>query len=275
MSGDRVHRATSTDGTGIVGTVHGNGPAIVLVHGALPDGDGAWVDLVPLLQDRFTCFLPSLRGRGLSEDSPDHSPGRQQEDVRSFVDSIGERVFLVAWSAGVPWSFTAVGSASVRRAAFFEPTLIPLIEGEDEVARDAMYAGFAEAVLAGRPSDAARAFHEFVCNERELAAIDALHYERWADSVPALLAASRQAATGEGRPAVGSDVLRDVIAPVLMLRGRETRLTKFYADTERHIAERLTDVQVAPPLAGLGHLGPLLEPVPIAAALREFFGGER
>lgn len=61
-----IHRAVSADGTEISGRVHGQGPPLVLVHGALHDGDIAWSALVSHLTERFTCFLPSLRSRGLS-----------------------------------------------------------------------------------------------------------------------------------------------------------------------------------------------------------------
>ena len=101
LADDRIHRAISTDGTEIAGRVHGHGPPLILVHGAPHDGDIAWEALVPYLTDGYTCYLPSTRGRGLSDDNPDHSPPRLQEDVNAFVDSIGEQVCLVSWSAGV------------------------------------------------------------------------------------------------------------------------------------------------------------------------------
>jgi pimeloyl-ACP methyl ester carboxylesterase len=68
--------------------VHGQGPPVVPVHGDPHDGDLAWEALVPHLTDRFTCYLPSVRGRGLSAASPDLSPPRLQEDVTAFIDSI-------------------------------------------------------------------------------------------------------------------------------------------------------------------------------------------
>ena len=95
MTEERIHRAVSADGTEIVGRVVGQGPALVLVHGGIGDGEFAWDALLPHLADRFTCYLPSTRGRGLSADNPDHSPPRLQEDINAFVDSIGEPVCLV------------------------------------------------------------------------------------------------------------------------------------------------------------------------------------
>ncbi len=76
MTDERIHRAVSADGTELAGRVWGRGPALVLVHGGIGDGDVAWEALLPHLTDRFTCYLPSTRGRGLSSDNPDHSPAR-------------------------------------------------------------------------------------------------------------------------------------------------------------------------------------------------------
>ena len=98
MTDHQIHRAVSADGTEIAGRVRGRGPALVLVHGGIGDGDIAWEALVPRVTDRFTCYLPSTRGRGLSSDNPDHSPARLEEDVTAFVNSIGEPVCPVGWS---------------------------------------------------------------------------------------------------------------------------------------------------------------------------------
>ena len=88
----QIHRTISNYGTEIAGRVQGQGPPLVLVHGPVHDGDIAWQALLPHLTNRFTCYLPSLRGRELSGDNPDHSPPRFQEDVNAFVESIGKPV---------------------------------------------------------------------------------------------------------------------------------------------------------------------------------------
>lgn len=122
MSENRIHRAISADGTEIAGRVHGQGPPLVLFHGAPHDGDLAWEALVPHLADHYTCYLPSWRGRGLSGDNPDRSPPRHEEDATAFVDSIGKPVFLAAWSAGVRTALgAAANSDAVTAVAVYEP----------------------------------------------------------------------------------------------------------------------------------------------------------
>ncbi len=73
MSNQRTHQATTTDGVTIAGTVHGQGPPLVFSPGGIGDGGLDWQALVGHLTGRFTCYLPSLRGRGLSGD---RAPGR-------------------------------------------------------------------------------------------------------------------------------------------------------------------------------------------------------
>ena len=114
----RVQVAISADGTEIVGRVRGQGPPLVLVHGALGDGEVDYEALVPHLAERFTCYTPSTRGRGLSGDNPDHSPPRLQEDVTAFVDSIGGTVCVVGWSGSGAWVLgAAADSDSVAAVA--------------------------------------------------------------------------------------------------------------------------------------------------------------
>jgi pimeloyl-ACP methyl ester carboxylesterase len=100
----------SADGTEIAGRVQGDGPALVLVHGGIGDGEIAWDAMLPHLIDRFTCYLPSTRGRGLSGDNPDHSPPRLEDDVTAFVGSIGEPVYLAGWSGSGAW---VLGTAAI------------------------------------------------------------------------------------------------------------------------------------------------------------------
>ncbi|HUP70798.1 MAG TPA: hypothetical protein VM142_13435 [Acidimicrobiales bacterium] len=90
MSENRIHRARSADGTEIAGRVFGDGPPLVLVQPPGVDPDIAFEALLPHLAERFTCYLPSIRGREPSGDNPDHSPPRLQEDINAFVDSIAE-----------------------------------------------------------------------------------------------------------------------------------------------------------------------------------------
>jgi pimeloyl-ACP methyl ester carboxylesterase len=81
MNDQRTHFVTTTDGVTIGGTVHGQGPPLVFLHAVIGDGDLDWQALLPHVTGRFTCHLPSHRGRGLSGDHPDLSPSRLVDDI--------------------------------------------------------------------------------------------------------------------------------------------------------------------------------------------------
>ena len=275
MASDRIHRAVSADGTEIVGRVHGQGPPLVLFHGAPHDGDLAWEALVPHLAHRYTCYLPSWRGRGRCGDSEDHTPPRHEEDATAFVDSIGGSVHVAGWSAGV---MTALGAAAnsdaVAAVALYEPTVIPVMREDDLADLGATFQEVGAAAADGRLADAARAFHPFVGNDDELAALDGDYYERSATAFPSLLRTVQASQTYEGPQATDPEAMARISVPVLLLRGQQTRRATFYTDCEQYVAEHVTDPHVRE-LPGVGHFAPNVAPEPVADTLLSFFGSVR
>lgn len=275
MAEDRIHRAVSADGTEIAGRVQGQGPPLVLVHGGIGDGDIAWEALLPHFTDRFTCYLPSTRGRGLSARNTDHSPPRLEADVTAFVDSVGEPVCLVGWSGSGAWVLGAAAhTGSVAAVAAYEPFVISVM-GEDDLARTGAIWEQMGTAADGRLVDAVRAFARWICTDDEIAALEETDfYERWAGAVPAALQLVQHDATYAGPRSTDPELLRQVAAPVLLLRGRQTLLGTFFADAARHIAQHVPDPQVRE-LQGVGHFAPLLAPESIAEELISFFESVR
>ena len=268
----RVHVAISADGTEIVGRVRGQGPPLVLVHGGLGDGEVAYEALVTYLADRFTCYTPSTRGRGLSGDNPDHSPPRLQEDVTGFVDSIGEPVRLVGWSGSGAWVLGAAAhSDSVAAVAIYEPGVIG-VGGDDDIAHlAAAMEQVGSAAADGRNLDAVHAFLPGICTDNEIAALKATpFYQQWTGAIPALLRFVEQDMSYKGPRSTDPEALGQVAAPVLLLRGEQTLLGTFFAEVERYVAQHVVDAQVRE-LPGIGHFAPLLEPQPVAKELISFF----
>jgi pimeloyl-ACP methyl ester carboxylesterase len=272
MNGDRMHRAVSDDGTEIVGGVRGRGPAVVLVHGGIGDGDLAWEALLPHLTDRFTCYLPSTRGRGLSSDNPDHSPARLEDDVTAFVDSIGEPVHLIGWSGSGAWVLGAAArSGSVAAVAVHEPGVMSVMRDDDLERTFATMERVGMAAADGRLVDAVRAFAAWIATDPEIADLETIHfYERWASCVPAMLRFVQQDASYEGPRSTDPEVLGKVTAPVLLLRGRQTLLGTWFADAARHIAQHVPDPHIRE-LPGAGHFAPVLAPELMAGELISFF----
>ena len=275
MASGRIHRTISADGTQIAGRVHGQGPPLVLFHGAPHDGDLAWEALVPHLADRFTCYLPSWRGRGLSADSEDQTPPRHVEDAAAFVDSIGGSVYVAGWSAGVMATLgAAANSGAVAAVALYEPTVMSVMSEADLADLDATFQQVGAAVAEGRLADAASAFHPFVATDDELAAFGPDYYERSGPAFPSLLQALEALQAYEGLRSTDPESMARISVPVLLLRGQQTRRATFYADTERYVAEHVADPHVRE-LPGLGHFAPYLAPEPIAEELASFFESVR
>jgi pimeloyl-ACP methyl ester carboxylesterase len=271
MNEKRIHRAVSADGTEIAGRVVGEGPPLVLVHGGIGHGDLAWEALLPRLTGRFTCYLPSTRGRGMSGDHPDHTPPRLVEDVIAFVDSIGEPVCLVGWSGSGPWCLGAAAqSDGVVAAAAYEP-VVPG-SGEADMARlgAALQKAGMEAAD-GRLVDAMRAFAAGVCTDDEIAALEpTAFFERWADAVPALLNDLGQDNGYHGPRSTDSQALEQVRVPVLVLRGELTLLTSLWTQSAEHVVRYVPDAHVRE-MSGVGHFAPVLASELLSEELSSFF----
>lgn len=276
MTETRVHRAVSADGTEITGRVRGEGPALVLVHGGIGDGEIAWDAMLPHLTDRFTCYLPSTRGRGLSDDNPDHSPSRLEDDVTAFVDSIGEPVHLVGWSGSGAWVLgTAARSDAVVAVAAYEPGIISLMGAEDLSRTVGTIERMGAAMAESRHLDAVRAFASWICTEEEISALRRTDfYERWADRVPAMLRFVQQDGSYAGPRSTDPDQLARITVPVLLLLGQQTRLRQFFTAAAEFIARNVADAQVWE-LPGAGHFAPVLAPESVADELITFFESSR
>jgi pimeloyl-ACP methyl ester carboxylesterase len=257
--------------------VQGQGPPLVLVHGPVHDGDIAWEALLPLLTDRFTCYLPSLRGRGLSGDNPDHSPPRShfQEDLNAFVDSIGKPLYLMGWSEGGSLALGAAAhSDAVAAVAAYEPAVWTLMR-EDDLARfGAAIEQQSEATADGRLLDAAHIFHHFVCTDNEFAALDADYLDRQARLFPLLMQEIQQGMSDEGPQPTDPEVLGQIDAPVLILLAQRTRLSTWFSDSAKHVAQHVADSYVRE-LPDVGHFAPLIAPEPVAKELISFLESVR
>ena len=79
-----LEHVRSPDGVEIACEVSGQGPPLVLVHGA---GSARWgfAALRPLVEDRFTVIAVDRRGRGDSSDGDGYSVEREFDDVAAVV----------------------------------------------------------------------------------------------------------------------------------------------------------------------------------------------
>jgi pimeloyl-ACP methyl ester carboxylesterase len=275
MSNQRTHYVTTTDGVTIGGTVHGQGPLLVFVQGIMGDGDIDWQALLPHLTGRFTCHLPSWRGRGLSGDHADLSFGRMVDDVLAYVDSISEPTGLVGWSAGSDLALVAAGAQpdAVDAVALVGPVMPWLMDKYEQAALGNAVARMGELAAEGRLTDAIRAFAAFPFNDKDIAvAEDAGYFKATGRYVPHLLSFQQQAMEYEGPTPDDPAVLGAISAPVLVLHGSDTKPYDLAAT--RHVADHVPNARIQE-IPGAGHAAPLTHPEALAEALTEFFSPAR
>ena len=270
MASQRMHHATTPDGVTLRGTVHGHGPSIVFWHGAYGDGDLDWQPLLPHLTGRFTCHLPSWRGRGHSDVHTDLSYGRRVDDVQAYVDSLGEPTGLVSWSGGAnPALAAAARTASVNALALYEPTMGAVMEDHERAAFGGAIAQMADLAAQNRLSEAARAGAGYPFNTDEIAVADDLGYfEAVGRYVPNLLQVFQQLAQWDGATADDPAVLSAISARVLVVHGEATK--PFWVRSTRHVADHVPGARVRV-IPTAGHAGPLTHPEALAEILAEFF----
>ena len=92
-------KVTSSDGTTIAFDRSGDGPAVVLVSGALGNRMSN-AQLAALLAPHFTVFNYDRRGRGDSGDTAPYAVEREIEDLEAVVNETGGSAFVFGTSSG-------------------------------------------------------------------------------------------------------------------------------------------------------------------------------
>lgn len=267
-----IHRAVSDDGTEIAGRVHGEGPPLVLVPGAMGDGEFVWDPLLPLLTNRFTCYTMSVRSRGLSGHSPDLSTDRRIQDVVAFVESVGEPVGLLGWSQGGQLVLGAAERTdAVSALVAYEPAVLESTSEEEFAQLIDAVTHVGELAAEDRPIDAARSFFEWVATEEELDEMDETMFAAFSEGGAANVQVFLQEVDGlneeDGPSPTGAAELATIAAPVLLLHGE--RSDPWFINGIHHVAEHVTDSHVRE-IDGTGHMGPIHTPEAVADEVTRF-----
>jgi pimeloyl-ACP methyl ester carboxylesterase len=111
----------SNDGTTIGYRKLGQGPGLILVHGAASSGYNH-IQLAKELADTFTVYVPDRRGRGLSHDDAGHYEMQKEvEDLEALLIKTGSfNVFGVS-SGGVICLQAALHLKEIQKVAIYEP----------------------------------------------------------------------------------------------------------------------------------------------------------
>jgi pimeloyl-ACP methyl ester carboxylesterase len=121
-----MNTVRSADGTTIAYTRAGQGPALILVDGALCSRSfGPMPKLAEQLTPHFTVYTYDRRGRGESGDTKPYSPDREVEDLEALVALAGDTVYLHGTSSGAALALEAAKHIrSVAKLAVYEPPFI-------------------------------------------------------------------------------------------------------------------------------------------------------
>jgi pimeloyl-ACP methyl ester carboxylesterase len=266
-------RTLSRDGTAIGWWTSGEGPPLVLVHGAVAD-HRRWRPLLPYLEPHATVHALDRRGRGASGDASGYDLAREFEDVAAVVDAVaaasGSTVDLYGHSFGGLCAYGAATlTANIGRLVLYEGW-----PPADPAARE-LPPGVGErldALLAGGDHDAVvdTMFREVVrMPEAELAALRA--QPAWPARVAAAPTITREL---RALPRVAFDPARAarITVPTLLLTGADSR-DPFAADTGA-VAAALPDARVVV-LEGQQHVADILDPEAFAGHLVGFLRGRR
>jgi pimeloyl-ACP methyl ester carboxylesterase len=114
---------TTSTGTTVSYSVAGNGPPLVLVHGAFSDHETNWTFVAPLLQQQFSVYAVARRGRGATDATDHHTLEDEARDVSDVVRSIGAPVYLLGHSYGAHCALLAAAQdpGRVRKLVLYEP----------------------------------------------------------------------------------------------------------------------------------------------------------
>ena len=125
----------SADGTPIAVWRSGEGPPLVLVHGATADHT-RWSPVLPALEEHFTVLAMDRRGRGGSGDSEDYSLECEVEDVLAVVEWAGDEVNLLGHSYGGLCALeAALRTDRIRKLVVYEAPMGFLKTSPDVVER--------------------------------------------------------------------------------------------------------------------------------------------
>jgi pimeloyl-ACP methyl ester carboxylesterase len=119
-----MQQVKSKDGTPIAFERSGEGPAVILVGGALSDRSAAG-PLAALLSQQFTVVAYDRRGRGESGDTAPYAVECEVEDIEALTRAAGGSALVFGHSSGAALALaSAAAGLAVARLALYEPPFI-------------------------------------------------------------------------------------------------------------------------------------------------------
>ena len=230
------------DSTGIAVFTTGDGPPLILVHGAAADHTTFRV-IGPMLATRYTVHAIDRRGRGASGDTPPYAIEREFEDVAAVADAIadgGGPVGVVGHSYGGRCALgAALLTTSIAKVVSYEgaPTPPGVQYGDPSLPVE-----LARLDEAGQPADVLETFLRRVVGMDD-AAIAAYQADPvWPLRVGAAHTIPREL-RAEGRSGrAGLEALARIRQPVLQILGGESKPE--FAEATAALDDHLVDGRV-------------------------------
>jgi pimeloyl-ACP methyl ester carboxylesterase len=256
---------TSRDGTRIAFERSGDGPAVVLVDGALCfRSSGPMTPLAELLAPELSVYSYDRRGRGESGDTTPYAVSREIEDLEAVIAAAGGSAFVFGMSSGAVLALEAAASGlPIAKLALYEPPLAVEVADRDET--EGFAERLAQLVAADRRGDAVEFFLSSGGVSAE--AIDELKggpsWPLWESVAPTLV--YDDAVVGDGT--VPRERAARVTVPALVANGADS--PKFFQDAARATADAIPRARHR---SLEGQSWGRVEPAALAPMLREFFG---
>lgn len=158
-----MNKVTSKDGTQIAYESSGQGPALILVDGALCYRSfGPMPGLAKLLSPHFTVYTYDRRGRGESSNGMPFAVEREVEDLDALIEEAGGSAFVYGISSGACLALEAAIKLGpkVKKLAMYEPPY-----NAEEAAKQAWKEyrkNLAELLAAGQRGEAVALFMKLV-----------------------------------------------------------------------------------------------------------------
>ena len=255
----------SADGTALVFDRSGEGPAVILVHGAFTDRTHPLVeDVAAHLAPWFTVFNFDRRGRGASGDTSPYAVEREIEDLSALIHAAGGTAMVFGGSSGAGLAARAAsGLAAVTALALWEPPYH--VDDSAPYVPDDFGAQLDRLVAAGRPGDAVA---RFMTEAAEVPAdtVAAMRAEpSWRELEALAHTLGREAAVMGPGNALPASLLGGLAQPTLVLTGGASPAWMSRAGEAVAAAVPRAVHRV---LAGQAHG---VEAAPLASELLEFF----
>jgi pimeloyl-ACP methyl ester carboxylesterase len=256
------NKTFSRDGTPIAYDRSGQGPAVILVSGAMSTG-GTVAPLAVPLSERYSVLVYDRRGRGESGDTAPYAVAREVDDLAALIDAAGGEACLCGVSSGGALVLEAAASGlPVRRVAVYETPFADFLDGGAE--QNAEYTEKLTTALAeGRRGDAVELFLRLTGMGEDMIQ-GARHSPMWSgmEAVAPTLAYDNATMAGGLAP---RDRLASLTVPVLAVAGGAS--PQWMREGTRAVAEAAPQGSYRV-LEGQTHM---VDPTALAPVLAEFF----